>query len=310
VRRGYSRVRFIHWRKRGPYGRPLYVGWGDYFVNDGTPPLTMRRTPERGAYGTRTAILAATTLVLTVLGPFGTFKDFTFLPRTAYWGGLIFCGALAFEAAIRLCFRLPVLAARSWRVPVAAAIFLTAGVQTAAVWVVETTFRPPLPVGLVELYVYVLLVTLLVSAAPLWRELRGRGLLSSPPAPSTPPPTAITTMRPAFYDRIPSHLSGELLALEMEDHYLRVHTDGGGDLLLMRLRDAVAELAGADGMQVHRSWWVAAAAVVRMEKDADGRIKLILRNGLRVPVSRSRAAMVRAAGWPVAARVPIPGETL
>jgi hypothetical protein len=274
----------------------------------------MRRTPEIGAYGTHTAILTATALVLTVLGPFGTFKDFTFLPRSAYWGGLIFCGALAFEAAFRLCFRLPALAARSWRVPVAAAIFLTAGVQTAAVWAVETTFRPPLSVGLVELYVYVLLVTLLVSAAPLWRELRGRGLLPSPAAPSTPPPPAITATttatRPAFYERIPSHLSGELLALEMEDHYLRVHTDGGGDLLLMRLRDAVAELAGADGMQVHRSWWVAAAAVVRVEKDADGRIKLILRNGLRVPVSRSRAAAVRAAGWLDVARVPIPDKTL
>jgi hypothetical protein len=268
--------------------------------------------PEGGAYGTRTAILTATALVLTVLGPFGTFKDFTFLPRAAYWGGLIFCGALAFEAAIRLCFRLPALAARSWRVPVAAAIFLTAGVQTAAVWVVETTFRPPLPVGMAELYVYVLLVTLLVSAAPLWRELRARGLLSSPAAPSIPPapPTSFPPPRPTFYDRIPPRLSGELLALEMEDHYLRIHTDDGGDLLLMRLRDAVAELAGADGMQVHRSWWVAAAAVVRVEKDADGRIKLILRNGLRVPVSRSRATAVRAAGWPVAARVPIPGENL
>lgn len=266
--------------------------------------------PEIEAYGTRTATLATTALVLTVLGPFGTFKDFTFLPRAAYWSGLIFCGALAFEAAIRLCFRLPFPAARSWRVPVAAAIFLTAGVQTAVVWVVETTFRPPLPVSMAELYVYVLLVTGLVSAAPLWRELRGRGLLSvaPPPAPATPAPT--TGMRPAFYDRIPPHLTGALLALEMEDHYLRVHTDGGGDLLLMRLRDAVAELAGADGMQVHRSWWVAAAAVDRMEKDADGRIKLILRNGLRVPVSRSRAAAARAAVWPNVARVPIPGKTL
>lgn len=47
----------------------------------------------------------------------------------------------------------------------------------------------------------------------------------------------------------------------MEDRYLRIHTDGGSDLILMRLRDAVGELAGADGLQVHRSFWVARAAV-------------------------------------------------
>jgi len=276
----------------------------------------MRQSPDIAVYGARLALLAASALVLTVLGPFGTFKDFAFGPRLAYWGGLILCGAVVFDALIRLTFRWPVLTAWSWRGPATATIILTAAVQTAAVWAVETVFRPPPPVGVAELYVYVLVVTLLVSAAPLWRELRARGLLTSSTAPSNPPsnlpsnPPPITASRPAFYHRIPPHLTGELLALEMEDHYLRLHTDGGADLLLMRLRDAVAELAGAGGMQVHRSYWVAAAALTRVEKEADGRVFLILRNGLRVPVSRSRLAAVRAAGWLDAARVPIPGETL
>ncbi|WP_269747113.1 LytTR family DNA-binding domain-containing protein [Elstera litoralis] len=38
-----------------------------------------------------------------------------------------------------------------------------------------------------------------------------------------------------------------MLCLEMEDHYLRAHTDQGNALILMRLRDAVAELRSVAG---------------------------------------------------------------
>lgn len=267
-------------------------------MNDAGSSLTLRRWRDaRGAaagYGRRAGLLAAAAAVLAILGPFGTFSDFSFAGRLAYWGGLIFCGALAFEAAIRLAFRLPGLTGRHWSAAVAAAVLATAAVQTAAVWGVEQAARPPLAISIIELYVYVLLVTALVSAAPLWAELRARGLLDPPPA-ATPSPSL--SGRPPFLDRIPPHLTGDLLALEMEDHYLRVHTESGSDLILMRLRDAVAELAGADGVQAHRSFWVAAAAVSDVERTPDGRATLVLRNGLRVPVSRSRLAAVRDAGW-------------
>lgn len=269
-------------------------------MNDVGSPLTLRRWRDaHGAadgYGRRAGLLAAAAAVLAILGPFGTFSDFGFFGRLAYWGGLVFCGALAFEALIRLAFSLPALAARHWSAPAAFAVLTTAAAQTAAVWAVEQAVRPSLRLSLAELYAYVLLVTILVSAAPIWRELRARGLLDSPPAPSVPR-TAAEPGRPPFFDRIPPHLTGDLLALEMEDHYLRVHTESGSDLILMRLRDAVAELAGADGVQAHRSFWVAAAAVADVERTPDGRATLVLRNGLRVPVSRSRMAAVRGAGW-------------
>lgn len=265
-------------------------------MNDAGSPLTLRRWRDaHGAadgYGRRAGLLAAAAAVLAILGPFGTFSDFSFFGRLAYWGGLVFCGALAFEALIRLAFSLPTLAARHWSAPAAFAVLTTAAAQTAAVWAVEQAVRPSLRISPAELYAYVLLVTILVSAAPIWRELRARGLLD-PPSAATPSPAG----RPPFLDRIPPHLTGDLLALEMEDHYLRVHTESGSDLILMRLRDAVAELAGADGVQAHRSFWVAAAAVSEVERTPDGRATLVLRNGLRVPVSRSRLAAVRAAGW-------------
>ena len=44
----------------------------------------------------------------------------------------------------------------------------------------------------------------------------------------------------------------------MEDHYVRVFTDAGESLILLRLSDAMAEVRDVPGLQIHRSHWVAA----------------------------------------------------
>jgi hypothetical protein len=107
--------------------------------------------------------------------------------------------------------------------------------------------------------------------------------------PSAPPPK--------FLARLPAKLQGaELYAVEAEDHYLRLHTSLGQDLILLRLADAIAELAGLEGAQTHRSWWVAKAAVTDVER-GDGRATLTLKDGAEVPVSRGFARQLRAAGW-------------
>jgi DNA-binding LytR/AlgR family response regulator len=84
--------------------------------------------------------------------------------------------------------------------------------------------------------------------------------------------------------------------VEAEDHYLRLHTSKGQDLILMRLADAVAELDGIEGAQVHRSWWVAREAITDAKR-GDGRATLTLRDGAEVPVSRTYAGMLRERGW-------------
>ena len=62
------------------------------------------------------------------------------------------------------------------------------------------------------------------------------------------------------------------------------------------MKDAVSELGGTDGMQVHRSYWVARDAVVKPEKKGR-KTTLFLKNGLNVPVSESFLPSVREAGW-------------
>jgi DNA-binding LytR/AlgR family response regulator len=102
---------------------------------------------------------------------------------------------------------------------------------------------------------------------------------------------------PKFLARIPARLAGaQLYAVEAEDHYLRLHTSAGQDLILMRLTDAIDELEGLEGAQTHRSWWVAKSAVASAER-GDGRAVLTLKDGAEVPVSRGFAKQLRAAGW-------------
>jgi hypothetical protein len=102
---------------------------------------------------------------------------------------------------------------------------------------------------------------------------------------------------PKFLERIPLKLrGGDLWAVEAEDHYLRLHTSKGQDLILMRLADAVDELDGIEGAQVHRSWWVAREAIADARR-GDGRATLTLKDGSEVPVSRTYARMLRDRRW-------------
>src|SRR5690606_2357246 len=100
-----------------------------------------------------------------------------------------------------------------------------------------------------------------------------------------------------FLERLPPKLRGaRLIAVQAEDHYLRLHTDRGSDLILMRLADALIELEGLEGAQTHRSWWVAKGAVASVAR-GDGRAALTLENSAVAPVSRRYAKALREAGW-------------
>ena len=109
---------------------------------------------------------------------------------------------------------------------------------------------------------------------------------------------ALPGAKPArFIDRLPFKLRGAAIrAVSSEDHYLRIHTDRGSDLILMRLSDALTELEGLEGAQTHRSWWVAKDAVRDVSR-GDGRATLTLEGGVEAPVSRRYAKALRDAGW-------------
>lgn len=100
-----------------------------------------------------------------------------------------------------------------------------------------------------------------------------------------------------FAERLPHNLrAADIFAVSAEDHYLRVHTSAGQELILMRLADAIRELKGLDGLQTHRSWWVARQGLADIVK-GDGKLALKLKSGADAPVSRTYLKAVRDAGW-------------
>ena len=102
-----------------------------------------------------------------------------------------------------------------------------------------------------------------------------------------------------FLKRLPiQYQTAELYAVSSEDHYLKVHTSLGNELILMRLSDALIELGDADGQQTHRSWWVARQGIVQTKK-SNNKINIELKSGEVAPVSRTYSKAVRDAGFMV-----------
>ena len=92
---------------------------------------------------------------------------------------------------------------------------------------------------------------------------------------------------PRLLERVKPGTRGPLQSLQAQDHYVEITTARGQELILMRLADAIAELDGVDGMQVHRSWWVSKSAIDDVLRNGH-KMDLRLRDGRIVPVGRSR----------------------
>ena len=259
----------------------------------------MRATPARTAtarvlpFTARAArglgIAGAGGVVLALTGAFGTIEQPLWL-RLAYWVPVMLAGAVWGEACGRIVDRWVDRDARPWRAVMTLTATIT-GPLSLLVWfatgLIFTGRVYPL-VALPVLVGPVLTITGVMSALHVFLD-------RAQPVQTHAAPAGTTAAR--FPDRLPMKLRGAALrAVQAEDHYLRVHTDRGSDLILMRLSDALEELEGLEGAQTHRSWWVARDAVRDVSR-GDGRATLTLDGGLTVPVSRRHARALREAGW-------------
>jgi hypothetical protein len=207
------------------------------------------------------------------------------VPRLAYWIGLSALGAVLGSTVAQLVTRfLPSLEA-AWSRGLVIVAVLTP-LFTVLVWIAGGR-APPTPRVVLAYFSVTLVMTSGMTALMM---LATRRSIETHAAPAGAAP-------PRFLDRLPLKLrGGEIYAVEAEDHYLRLHTSKGQDLILLRLSDAVAELEGIEGAQTHRSWWVAKAAVQDARR-GDGRATLTLKGGVEAPVSRAYAKALREAGW-------------
>jgi hypothetical protein len=247
-------------------------------------PFTMRQ--RLAPFARRAALILGIGVLLGFAGPFGSYPPLSPPVRYAFWIGMVFAGYAAALAAEKLIpetsISRPEL--RLAAVAIASALPLT----FVAAWVIPLV-RPG------HLYQPLQLPALFgaVAAVQLAIVITLQRKSSSPSQPSTVPIKDKPRPFPrALLSRLPNRLGEQIVALQAEDHYLRVHTTLGSDLVLMRLSDAVAAIEPDLGLQVHRSWWVAHDAICEVMR-SEHRTHLKMRNGLLVPVGRTYWAAVR-----------------
>lgn len=226
-------------------------------------------------------------LFLAAIEAFGT-ENLQPAPRHLYWqmalvGGGVIAAAIEPFIVRRLGGRPLVFAAVQL---VAMTVLITAWVSVIPVVVFghrayAERLLPLLP-GVATVNVAVILLAVMIR-----RVLR----------PTTVPAASEGVAPAAIRAKLPPRLArARLIAVEAEDHYLRVRTDAGAALVLMRFSDALEALADQDGYRTHRSWWVARTAVEAVRWKG-GRGALTLSDGSFAPVSRTYAAALKGADW-------------
>lgn len=224
-------------------------------------------------------------VLLAMIGPFGTFGALGLGERLVYW---TLATVIVWAPASIMARQF---ASSNWSVlrPIWARTLAAAAIAAApGAFVVAflegamrgTEITGP---GIVRLYVYVFVLSgataLIVS-----RLSRSRTrTLTGEPAPSEPAPAAPV----ATPSVLGSRLGGEILSLTMEDHYLRIVSTVGEDLVLMRMADAARLLSGA-GWRIHRSHWVASGAIAHVERQGRRRFA-VLADGRHLPISHDRS---------------------
>ena len=227
--------------------------------------------------------------LLALSGAFGSLQAPLWL-RLIYWIPLMLLGAVWGHVWSRLVERWIDVDEKPWLAVVILTVVIT-GPVALTVWLFTGLVfeRELYPLSVLPLMLGpVLTITAVMSAINVF-------LSKAQPVQTHAAPTGAAPAR--FPDRLPMKLRGAVIrAVQAEDHYLRIHTDRGSDLILMRLSDALDELEGLEGAQTHRSWWVAKDAVRDVAR-GDGRATLTLEGGVIVPVSRRYAKALRDAGW-------------
>lgn len=231
------------------------------------------------------AVATAAGAFLGVVGPYGSFFNGGLGVRVAYWTVGMWVGVVVFGLGLRSALT----ASRRTGAPVwfaaAIAALLGSALQAALVSRIAIALWPHLA-RFTPLTWYGQCLAISIPLVGAYVILRPRL------APAVPAP-----VKPGPWPRTPEPAIGAepVICLRMEDHYVRVHTLAGSRLVAGPFERVIGEMKG-EGMRVHRSWWVARAAVTGVV--AEGRnLRLTLSGDLAAPISRASVARLREAGW-------------
>lgn len=239
-------------------------------------------------------------LLLALAGPFGSYGDVPLLKRLVFWSNLIAL-CIVLTALVAVAMRRLLGSGSFWLGSFLTASLVTSGLTGPLCRVADIfgeAFRvlPPTPA---EIATFVF--SMAFGLCALWQAHEAQ-LKRRVAAGMTGPgqPVGSQPAGPRLLERLPDQLRGTVHRVSGRDHYVEVATERGVYNILLRFSDALTELEGCDGLQVHRSHWVASCSVICLVREGN-RLFLRLSCGVLVPVSRTYLPAVEARGWSVQA---------
>lgn len=220
------------------------------------------------------------TLVVALAGPFGTYAALSFGLRLIYWGG-ISAVSIMLACACRALWRVLLRQPYTWSEDA-----LVSGTLGLSFGPFVTALNTHLWPGTDSLtgWTTISAMTFLigVTVALVRRSLRseqGDG----------------ATQRDRLLDRIGAPDGSRIGWVSSDNHHIVVKLFNGEEYrVLMRLRDAVADIDVEPGVWVHRSHWLALAQITDID-DTNGREVVQMPCGSQVPVGpKYRANLVEA----------------
>ncbi len=247
---------------------------------DLSPPFTLREWRAHMTYPARAAAFVGAAIILTITAPFNTGEVMSAVPRLVYWFSVIVAtytvgyasNIIANRVAPNSLLRSIILAGLLTGVGACVFIYLLNG-MTLSYWATGQELLVQMGNVLVIALVVAGIFQLAYSTNPDSEE----------PAP------------PPLLERLAFEKRGALVSISVEDHYVRVRTTAGEDMLLLRLSDAIREVGQTEGQRVHRSHWVAFDQVKAAARKGDGAL-LNMTHGPDIPVSRANVSAIRDRG--------------
>jgi DNA-binding LytR/AlgR family response regulator len=232
-------------------------------------------------------VIAAAIFIAALTGPFGTIV-MPFASRLLFWGALIGWNALKWSVwNIQLPPRVPQNAWSQLAVAAAGAVLL----NSTMAWEIEALYSAigrPVDMPFFSVWLMAALISMAVSFVVL-AAYANRAASENPQAENVALPLIL--QRSGVLDK------DQLLAIEAEDHYVRLHlANGQKPMTLYRFGDALKELKSLDGLQVHRGAWIAQRGVDGSAREGR-KWRLRLRTGEEIPISDSYLKSVRTRGW-------------
>ena len=229
-------------------------------------------------------------MAVAVAGPFGSYGVMDASERVLFWTPVTGL-SVAIASGIR-AFVYGTLNLRERFIGTGLIAVLTCAVLCPALYLLFNAVFPAMfrvTSGLLELVLLVGSLSLGVCAL----RVSAEPAAEADESPAISEPTEEAAPEPRLARRLDQGRRGEIWAISVRDHYVDVHTSRGKSSLLMRFSDAIAEVEGVPGAQVHRSHWVAWDGVGSVCREG-GKMNLHLKNGHQVPVSRNNRAKVDA----------------